>query len=381
MNSQGYSLQVDGKFGSKTQAAVKDYQQKQGLSVDGIVGNNTWSSLYSSNEKSSLKQTQSSPSTKKESEFSVPKPTYQKSESLESAEKDVEDWERKNPEAYKSKYSEEIERVLNAILDREEFDYNLSSDPLYEQYKELYVLNGKKAMMDTMGNSTALTGGYGNSYAQSAGNQAYEEYLTQLNDIVLDLRDRAYEEYKYEGDKLISDVSLLRSLDGDDYEKYLNELERYYEDGNYLLQKLSSMTDSEFDAFKAELEGWESDRKYAFEQYQDKLDREEFEKELAFKKAEAQRDQANEDRNYALAKQKAYSSGSGSSKSSSSSDDSDDKKSGLVNLYPTTYKEFVSRTGVASILTEAQFSVSSEYQAAYKGDYKTYLKAMYNKYK
>lgn len=378
MNSQGYSLQVDGKFGSKTQAAVKDYQKKQGLSVDGIVGNNTWGALYSTKEKNSLKQSQTSSSITKENEFSVSKPTYQKSESLKSAEKDVEDWEKKNPEAYKSKYSDEIERVLSSILDREDFDYNLSSDPLYEQYKELYVLGGKKAMMDTMGNSTALTGGYGNSYAQSVGNQAYEEYLTQLNDIALDLRNRAYEEYRDEGDKLISDVSLLRSLDNDDYEKYLGELERYYDDGSYLLEKLSSMSDSEFEAFKAELEGWESDREYAFAQYQDKLDREEFEKELAFKKAEAQRDQDNEDRSYALAKQKAYSSGSGSSKSE---DDSDDEKTSSVKLYPTTYKEFVSRTGVSSILTKNQFAGSSVYKSAYKGDYEAYLKAMYNKYK
>ena len=28
LNSSGYSLDVDGVFGSKTQAAVKDYQQK-----------------------------------------------------------------------------------------------------------------------------------------------------------------------------------------------------------------------------------------------------------------------------------------------------------------------------------------------------------------
>ena len=45
LNSYGYSLSVDGQFGSKTQAAVKDYQKKNGLSVDGIVGEKTWGVL------------------------------------------------------------------------------------------------------------------------------------------------------------------------------------------------------------------------------------------------------------------------------------------------------------------------------------------------
>lgn len=49
LNSNGYALDVDGSFGPKTQAAVKDYQQKNGLKVDGIVGNNTWGSLTKAN--------------------------------------------------------------------------------------------------------------------------------------------------------------------------------------------------------------------------------------------------------------------------------------------------------------------------------------------
>lgn len=36
---------VDGYFGTKTETAVKKYQKKKGLTVDGIVGNNTWAKL------------------------------------------------------------------------------------------------------------------------------------------------------------------------------------------------------------------------------------------------------------------------------------------------------------------------------------------------
>ncbi|MCD7803076.1 MAG: peptidoglycan-binding protein [Clostridiales bacterium] len=41
----GASLDVDGSCGSKTVAAIKSYQSAQGLTVDGIAGVNTWTSL------------------------------------------------------------------------------------------------------------------------------------------------------------------------------------------------------------------------------------------------------------------------------------------------------------------------------------------------
>lgn len=41
----GYNLEIDGNFGSKTEAAVKDFQKKHGLTADGIVGAKTWKAL------------------------------------------------------------------------------------------------------------------------------------------------------------------------------------------------------------------------------------------------------------------------------------------------------------------------------------------------
>lgn len=45
LRNRGYSLTVDGYFGSGTESTVKSFQRSKGLSQDGIVGTNTWSAL------------------------------------------------------------------------------------------------------------------------------------------------------------------------------------------------------------------------------------------------------------------------------------------------------------------------------------------------
>lgn len=46
LNAKGYEAgKEDGIFGSKTLAAVKEFQKAYGLSVDGVVGKNTWAKL------------------------------------------------------------------------------------------------------------------------------------------------------------------------------------------------------------------------------------------------------------------------------------------------------------------------------------------------
>jgi len=311
---------------------------------------------------------------KKTTTKTTKRPTYKKSESVKKAEKKLNSWEKNAPDDYESKYSAEIDGILNDILNREKFTYNLNADPLYEQYRQLYTQNGKKAMMDTVGEASAMTGGYSNSYAVTAGNQAYHEYLNNLNDVAIDLRDRAYEQYGDETEKLFEDVKLLRSLDGDDYDKYLDELERYYKDGEYLLERLTAMSDAEYEQFLQTVDAWESDRDFAFKEKTDALDREEFEKEMAFKKAEAERDQANADRDYQLSLQKLYAS------KSSDSSDSKKKKASQTISYPETYKEFCSATGYPGIMTETEYLAHKNAKKKY-GTYKKYLKAMYKIYK
>ena len=94
------------------------------------------------------------------------------------------------------------DEALEAYLNREDFQYDLNADALYRQYKDRYVELGKNAMADTMGQAAALTGGYGSSYAQNVGQQAYQSYLGQLGDVIPELYQLAYDRYQDRGDSL-----------------------------------------------------------------------------------------------------------------------------------------------------------------------------------
>lgn len=82
-------------------------------------------------------------------------------------------------------------------------------------------------MRDTMGRATALTGGYGSSYAQSVGQQQYDAYLQRLADILPDTYGMALDAYKAEGDELQRRLDTTAALEKSDYGRYLDELGQY----------------------------------------------------------------------------------------------------------------------------------------------------------
>ena len=84
---------------------------------------------------------------------------------------------------YDSKYDEQLADLYNQITQRKPFEYSTDDDMLYQQYLQKYTQQGQQAMRDTMGQAAALTGGYGSSYGQAVGQQTYDAYLRQLNDI------------------------------------------------------------------------------------------------------------------------------------------------------------------------------------------------------
>ena len=110
-----------------------------------------------------------------------------------------------------------LDDYMAKYQNRDPFSYDFNTDAMYQQYKDKYMKQGKMAMQDTMGQAAAMTGGYGSSYASTAGNQAYQASLENLNDIIPQLYEMAYNRYNQEGQDMLNNISLLQSERGFDY--------------------------------------------------------------------------------------------------------------------------------------------------------------------
>ena len=133
--------------------------------------------------------------------------------------------------------------IYDKIMNRGEFAYDVNKDKLYQQYRDLYAQMGRGAMEDTMGQAAALTGGYGSTYSQNAGQQAYNAYLQKLNEVVPELYNAAYNRYNQEGQDLMNLYTMARSNADSAYERDYNQwynrlqLERGDEDTTYNRQQ------------------------------------------------------------------------------------------------------------------------------------------------
>ena len=125
---------------------------------------------------------------------------------------------------YQSQWQPQINTMMDQYLNRDKFSYDVNEDALYQQLRDQYRLMGQTAMMDTMGQAAMLTGGYGNSYAQGVGQQAYQGFMQQLNDQIPDLYQMALNQYMNEGDQMLDKMSLLMQQDSLDYGKYRDQM-------------------------------------------------------------------------------------------------------------------------------------------------------------
>lgn len=174
-------------------------------------------------------------------------------------------------------------KAMDAILNRKQFSYDLNGDALYQQYKDNYITQGKQAMMDTMGQAVAMTGGYGNSYAATVGNQTYQGYLQGINDKVPELYQLALDRYNSEGDRLATNYNLLAT----DRANTLSEHESGY---NKLIADRDYYANNYDTAYSRDYSVWDSNRTYDTKQYWDEtnfgLESDEY--ELSKRSVEAQ---------------------------------------------------------------------------------------------
>ncbi len=97
-----------------------------------------------------------------------------------------------------SKPRSKSESIANQIENFKDFEYDPEKDIAYQVYKEQFMKNAQKAADDTWGRNAARSGGYANSAAMVASDQAYYDHMSDLNAVIPQLMDKAYGRYRDE---------------------------------------------------------------------------------------------------------------------------------------------------------------------------------------
>lgn len=134
-------------------------------------------------------------------------------------------------EAYKNpaptwtpRYEAEIKGLLSDISNRKGFSYDMNEDKMYQQYRDQYIREGKRAMKDTAAQTAALTGGYGSTYGAIAAQQGYDNYLAGLNDRVPQLEQMAYGRYTDELADKYNQLGAYQTEENRLYGQYMDAL-------------------------------------------------------------------------------------------------------------------------------------------------------------
>ena len=212
LNSAGYQLDETDVFDEETGKAVSSYQTANRLTATGKADAPTWAKLAAN------------------AVTAMPKDM--------GTQETVRYLEENRPAAYSSGYSEQLDSLLKQVNERKAFSYDPAEDELYKRYRDQYLYLGNRAMNDARGSAATLTGGYDNTYAESAGQQAYQNYLSQISGKIPDLYQLALSAYDAETGRLADSLEALTGAEKTAYERYKDDMDQYAEALRYYYQKM-----------------------------------------------------------------------------------------------------------------------------------------------
>lgn len=150
----------------------------------------------------------------------------------------------------KTSYSDDVKALMDKIMNREKFSYDVDSDPLFQQALASAMNSGKQAMQDTIGQASALTGGYGSTYATSAGNQAYNSFIEDAYDNLPQYYQMALDAYQMEGDEMYRQFGVVSELDDKEYNRTVAAYDATYTHRNRMYDEAYGMyRDEKSDAY------------------------------------------------------------------------------------------------------------------------------------
>jgi hypothetical protein len=160
---------------------------------------------------------------------------------------------------YKSAWDTQINDIVNQIMNREKFSYDVNEDALYDQYADIYKRNAELMAADTTGRAAKMTGGYGNSWASTVGASAFAGEMQKLNDKIPELWELAYSMYNNEGQDLYNKYGLLADREDEDYGRFRDEVSDFNTERDYLAGRYDAERGFDYGVFG-------DDRAYEFDE-------------------------------------------------------------------------------------------------------------------
>lgn len=284
---------------------------------------------------------------------------------------------------YQSGYQQQIDGLLNRIMNREKFEYNMNADPLYQQYKDQYAMNGNLAMRDTMGQAAALTGGYGSSYATAAASQANDAYMRQLNDKSMDLYQLALQKYNNETQELLNQYNATLSAEDMAYQRYLQEYDQWdanrqfaYNQALAAAEQANNDRNFSFNEYQAALDQYNADRNYEYTLGRDKVSDSHWKKEYNLNKKQVEAALAAKSARSGVSSKK--SSPSGSSRNSGNSDETETGRSNykLTDITSEIDKAFKSGGVEAATKVVRDAQAGGLIDSSVSGQYIAYISSL-----
>lgn len=119
---------------------------------------------------------------------------------------------------YNSEYMDQLNALARQLTSMNYDDWTKGSQ--YQALADRYGANGRMSMQDVLGQVASRTGGLASSYATTAAQQQYNQYMAQLEEVARQL-------YSQERGDLMDNASLYRNLANDEYDRYRDSLSDY----------------------------------------------------------------------------------------------------------------------------------------------------------
>ena len=119
---------------------------------------------------------------------------------------------------FNSSYLDQLNALARQLTSMNYEDWTKGSQ--YQALAERYGASGRMSMQDVLGQVASRTGGLASSYATTAAQQQYNQYMAQLEEVARQL-------YSQERGDLMDSASLYRNLANDEYDRYRDSLSDY----------------------------------------------------------------------------------------------------------------------------------------------------------